>query len=188
MRTRWEESPNWSPRQRGTVNAVIVHYTALRLEDTLTRFKDGASGVSAHFVIDRDGSVIQMIRTEHKAWHAGKSELDGQPDVNEYSVGVELVNWGPLKKRGDRFYVWEDDWSGPYEGTEPVSKAGAYWEPYTDEQYESLAELIRSLCAEHPEITRERVRGHSDVCLPAARKSDPGPAFDWQRVLDGAFP
>ncbi len=188
MKTRWIPSPNWSLRQHGTVDAVILHYTALSFEETLARFKDQSSKVSAHFVVDRNGSVVQMVKAEHKAWHAGESQLDGQPDVNEYSVGIELVNWGALKRRGKRFYVWKGGWSEPYEGEEPVRRADAYWEPYSDRQYEALVELVVSLREGHPRITKDRVKGHSDVCVPPGRKIDPGPAFDWQRVLDRIFP
>jgi AmpD protein len=46
--------------------------------------------VSAHFFIDRTGVVIQMVDTDLKAWHAGESALGGLPDVNRFSIGIEL--------------------------------------------------------------------------------------------------
>ncbi len=51
--------------------------------------------------------------------------------------------------------------------------------PYTDEQYESLAALVRALLATYPTLSAERIAGHSDIA--PGRKTDPGPAFDWQR-------
>ena len=51
--------------------------------------------------------------------------------------------------------------------------------PYTDEQYESLAALVRALLATYPTLCAERIAGHSDIA--PGRKTDPGPAFDWQR-------
>ncbi|HEY1890022.1 MAG TPA: 1,6-anhydro-N-acetylmuramyl-L-alanine amidase AmpD [Steroidobacteraceae bacterium] len=52
--------------------------------------------------------------------------------------------------------------------------------PYTDAQYESLAALIRALLATYPTLSAERIAGHSDIA--PGRKTDPGPAFDWQRL------
>lgn len=51
--------------------------------------------------------------------------------------------------------------------------------PYTDAQYASLAAVTRALCRHYPGITPQRMVGHSDIA--PARKSDPGPAFDWLR-------
>ena len=51
--------------------------------------------------------------------------------------------------------------------------------PYTDEQYESLAAIVRALLATYPTLCAERITGHSDIA--PGRKTDPGPAFDWQR-------
>ncbi|HJS88936.1 MAG TPA: 1,6-anhydro-N-acetylmuramyl-L-alanine amidase AmpD [Steroidobacteraceae bacterium] len=51
--------------------------------------------------------------------------------------------------------------------------------PYTDAQYESLAALARALLATYPTLAADRITGHSDIA--PGRKSDPGPAFDWER-------
>jgi N-acetylmuramoyl-L-alanine amidase len=187
MRKRWIPSPNWNRRGQARVDAVVLHYTALPLNDTIARFTDKNSLVSAHFVIDRDGSVIQMVRTEHRAWHAGASRLGKENDVNDVSIGIELVNWGPLRKKGDSFYVWKGNWSQRYQGEEPVRSGHDYWEPFTEEQYRALVELLRELRVHHPEITRNRIKGHSEVCLPGGRKQDPGGGFDWERVFEGVF-
>lgn len=52
---------------------------------------------------------------------------------------------------------------------------------YTDEQYGALAAVIRTLTARYPRLTAERIVGHCDVA--PVRKSDPGPAFDWPRLM-----
>lgn len=50
-------------------------------------------------------------------------------------------------------------------------------QPYTAEQYQSLAALLRVLMATYPGVVPERICGHSDIA--PGRKTDPGPAFDW---------
>lgn len=52
-------------------------------------------------------------------------------------------------------------------------------QPYTDAQYSQLAAVTRALLSEYPELTPERITGHSDIA--PGRKTDPGPAFDWVR-------
>ena len=52
--------------------------------------------------------------------------------------------------------------------------------PYTDMQYEQLAGVIEALLHTYPTLSRERIVGHSEVA--PGRKTDPGPAFEWQRL------
>jgi AmpD protein len=61
------------------------------------------------------------------------------------------------------------------EGTDEV--------PYTDAQYERLAELAAALLATYPSMSAERIVGHSDVA--PGRKTDPGAVFDWGRLREG---
>lgn len=60
-----------------------------------------------------------------------------------------------------------------------IELEGADTTPYTDAQYESLAELVAALLAAYPTLSAQRIAGHSDIA--PGRKSDPGPAFDWTR-------
>lgn len=46
--------------------------------------------VSAHFVIRRDGQVLQFVSCDRRAWHAGQSAWRGRPNCNDYSIGIEL--------------------------------------------------------------------------------------------------
>jgi AmpD protein len=55
--------------------------------------------------------------------------------------------------------------------------------PYTDAQYRSLIAVSRALFARYPRLSADAVVGHQEVA--PGRKTDPGPAFDWRRYLDG---
>jgi AmpD protein len=46
--------------------------------------------VSAHFLIRRDGTLIQYVPTDKRAWHAGESSWNGRTRCNDFSIGVEL--------------------------------------------------------------------------------------------------
>lgn len=54
--------------------------------------------------------------------------------------------------------------------------------PYSTRQYQVLKRVTQALLQAYPGLVRERITGHSDIA--PGRKTDPGPAFDWQRYLD----
>ncbi len=58
------------------------------------------SEVSAHILIERDGTITQFVNFEQRAWHAGRSSYLGRPECNDYSIGIEL--------EGSDFVVFED--------------------------------------------------------------------------------
>jgi AmpD protein len=61
-----------------------------------------------------------------------------------------------------------------------IELEGADQIPYTEPQYQSLAQLIGALCRAYATLSSERLVGHSDIA--PGRKTDPGPAFDWLRL------
>ncbi|MBT9584476.1 N-acetylmuramoyl-L-alanine amidase [bacterium] len=88
-------SPNWDVRSKGdTIDTVVVHATVINTMEATQRafLDDKIRRVSAHYVVDRDGTIVQMVDERASAWHAGVSELEGRPGVNDFSVGVELIN------------------------------------------------------------------------------------------------
>jgi N-acetylmuramoyl-L-alanine amidase len=91
---KWIPSPNWRAPRRlpREISAIVLHYTAsMSLAGTVSWFKNPGSKVSAHYVIDRDGSIVQMVADSQIAYHAGESSLQGRSNVNEFSLGIELV-------------------------------------------------------------------------------------------------
>ncbi|MEY4721829.1 MAG: hypothetical protein RIQ46_1554, partial [Pseudomonadota bacterium] len=91
---RHAPSPNWNERLL-PVTMVVLHYTGMESADAaLSRMCDPAAEVSAHYMIDEDGTVTQLVDEGKRAWHAGRSCWRGVRDVNSASVGIELVNPG----------------------------------------------------------------------------------------------
>jgi len=89
-------SPNFGERRgRGRVELVVLHYTAMpSCAEALERLCDPASEVSAHYLIDGDGTVLSLVDEGARAWHAGAGEWRGEGDVNSRSIGIELANTG----------------------------------------------------------------------------------------------
>lgn len=75
------------------IGAIVLHDTGGKTaQGTLAWFNNPRSLVSSHYLIEKDGTIYQCVPDEEKAWHAGRSELFGVPDVNEFSIGIELVD------------------------------------------------------------------------------------------------
>ena len=65
-------------------------------ESAIARLCDPASGVSAHYLIDRRGGVVRMVEEAERAWHAGAGAWGEVVDVNSRSIGIELCNSGDM--------------------------------------------------------------------------------------------
>ena len=88
-------SPNFGERRDGArVELVVLHYTVLGCAEALERLCDPVAEVSAHYLIDRDGTILTLVNESARAWHAGVGSWQGRGDVNSRSIGVELVNSG----------------------------------------------------------------------------------------------
>lgn len=102
-------SPNFGPRPAGVaVTLAIVHSISLppgeygggAIEDLFTNrldlsahpYFEGLRGVevSAHFVVRRDGELLQFVSCDDRAWHAGRSNWRGRGNCNDWSIGIEL--------------------------------------------------------------------------------------------------
>ena len=74
---------------------LVLHYTGMpTAKAALDRLRDSGAKVSAHYLIDEDGTVVALVPEERRAWHAGVSWWQGRANLNDVSIGVELVNPG----------------------------------------------------------------------------------------------
>ncbi|WP_354330599.1 N-acetylmuramoyl-L-alanine amidase [Pedobacter sp. CG_S7] len=76
-------------------NFVIIHHTAQNsLDQTIKTFILTRTQVSAHYVVSRDGKVVQMLNDYLRANHAGIGRWGNDTDLNSSSIGIELDNNG----------------------------------------------------------------------------------------------
>lgn len=92
----WHPSPNFGARRGGAKpDLVVLHYTAMAdARGAVDWLCNPTSQVSAHYVLDRDGTLWQLVDEAHRAWHAGAGAWGAVTDVNSRSIGIELVNTG----------------------------------------------------------------------------------------------
>jgi N-acetylmuramoyl-L-alanine amidase len=96
LATLWCPSPNRDQRANGRApDMLILHYTGMESSDAalnwLTREE---AKVSAHYLIDEEGRVAQIVAESERAWHAGQSRWAGETDLNSCSIGIEIHNPG----------------------------------------------------------------------------------------------
>jgi N-acetyl-anhydromuramyl-L-alanine amidase AmpD len=88
----WIGTTNFSVRRP---NYVIIHHTAQdSLAQTIKTFTLTRTQVSSHYVIGRDGKVVQMLNDYLRSWHAGRGRWGNDTDLNSESIGIELDNNG----------------------------------------------------------------------------------------------
>jgi N-acetylmuramoyl-L-alanine amidase len=88
-------SPNHDSRDGHAVDILLLHYTGMPSgEMALSRLRDPAAKVSAHYVVEEDGRVFHLVPEDRRAWHAGISSWLGEGNINQRSIGIEIVNPG----------------------------------------------------------------------------------------------
>ena len=88
----WRPSPNFDQRRP---NFIVIHETTNDTVDkALSTLTNPERQVSSHYLIARDGRVLQLVDDIGRAWHAGRSWWGGHTDLNSTSIGIELDNNG----------------------------------------------------------------------------------------------
>lgn len=154
----------WGSRA-SKIDTIIIHYMSaveivndnpFSLKECLQIFID--FDVSSHYLIDRNGTIFNLVPEESKAWHAGGSimpEPDNRDGVNDFSIGIELM---------------ATDISG-----------------FTSDQYIALKNLISDIETRWPiqnYTGHENIAGERAFSLNLRKdiKVDPGNLFDWSRI------
>ncbi|MCJ8140160.1 N-acetylmuramoyl-L-alanine amidase [Falsirhodobacter halotolerans] len=89
-------SPNHGPRRiAAPPDLIVLHYTGMTsFAAARDRLCDPLAEVSAHWLIDEDGTTLPLVDEARRAWHAGAGSWRGRDDVNSRSIGIELQNNG----------------------------------------------------------------------------------------------
>ena len=95
---RFRAAANHEPRRNSrAVDMLILHYTGMAsAKSACDLLCSAASGVSCHYLVDEDGTIIQMVGEDLRGWHAGVSVWKGVTDTNSRSIGIEIQNPGHM--------------------------------------------------------------------------------------------
>jgi len=137
MKIKKYYSPNFDRKKRSnkTIKLIVIHYTGMQSErDSLKRLCNPNSKVSSHFLINRKGKIYRLVQDNQIAWHAGKSYWKKYKNINQNSIGIELVNKG--------------------------HRLG--YENFKRRQIDSLIKICRILIKKY-KINEKNIVGHSDI-------------------------
>lgn len=152
---------------------LVIHFTAgASAQSSINYWKELGTGVCAHIVIDRDGTVYQCRPFNRTAGHAGLSAWKGLQNLNSCSIGIELANGGDA-------YPTKFSKLPPTNAKHKNGGAVKLWETYTPEQL-AACEVVSKVLVERYNL--DDVVGHEDIA--PSRKNDPGPAFPMQKLRE----
>ena len=136
-------SPNFDPKKRKTnqVKFLIFHYTGMKSEKAaIKRLTDERTEVSSHYLIKKNGNVINLVPDLYIAWHAGNSRWKKYISLNKNSIGIEISNPGH-----------------EYNYTQ-----------FSKKQIKSILKLSKLLITKY-KINQNNILGHSDIA-PSRKK------------------
>jgi N-acetylmuramoyl-L-alanine amidase len=147
--------------QSSRARFLVLHYTVSDRPSSIKILTE--QQVSAHYLLtDEPKPVIyNLVDEKNAAWHAGNSSWKNFTQLNNSSIGIEIVNQG-----------WKD------------TPNGRVYAPFPQYQIDALIPLVRDIVTRH-HITPDNVLGHSDIA--PLRKQDPGPMFPWKQLADAGL-
>ncbi|AOS98219.1 N-acetylmuramoyl-L-alanine amidase AmiD precursor [Microbulbifer aggregans] len=172
------QSENASER----VRFLVMHFTTIDFDHSLRVLTQPSSApVSSHYLVPENNDptyphddlrVYQLVDEDRRAWHAGPARWEDRYQINDQSIGIEIVNRAHCHP--------------PVEtSTEEIGEEICFFPEFDPEQIDLVIALSKDILARYPDITPTRVIGHGDV-VPQY-KIDPGPRFPWQKLAEAGI-
>lgn len=138
------------------IRFLVLHYTERNFKESLAILT--GDKVSAHYLVSDTNSehIFQLVAESKRAWHAGNSQWQSYGNINDSSIGIEIVNLGFSHLAGNIIYY-----------------------SYPAEQIDSVIALSQNIISRY-NIEPTCVVAHSDIS--PGRKIDPGPLFPWKTL------
>lgn len=156
------------------VKFLVMHFTAIDYQKSVHALVD-EGGLSAHYLIPESNDpsypndsleILKLVDEDKRAWHAGNSVWQGRSELNDSSIGIEIVNVPECHVDSEAKTT-----------SEHGENRLCVFPDYDPKQIELLIALSKDILARNPDISPTRVVGHADIA--PARKNDPGPRFPW---------
>ncbi len=197
-------------KEKNEKTQIVLHFTAGYLKGDIATLTTQSSHVSVPFILGRNGTILNMWSSAYWSYHLGPGAIGGNTNGSKKTIAIEISNIGYLKKVGNNLvsaysnsdvYCSLEDTS-LYTKLESPYREQEYFATFTNNQYESLIVLLKYLTAQYdipvaflPE-DQLYVTGSADtipnfkgivshVNYRKSGKWDLGPAFDWNRLIEG---
>lgn len=152
----------------GRVQFLVLHFTAEHFQGSVDALVHSGL-VSSHYLIPQPNDptypygklkIFQLVAEKDRAWHAGASQWQGRSNLNDQSIGIEIVNQPSCEPP-------------PY----PLGRRQCQYPDFAPAQMALVQALAKDILARYPDIGPTQVVGHADIA--PSRKDDPGPRFPW---------
>ena len=162
------------------IRFVVIHYTSIDWENSLKVLTNERYEVSSHYLIPENGDdtysdqikIFQLVDEENRAWHAGISQWEERTNINDQSIGIELVNQAECSIRQGSQYDYTNNYI-------------CLFSDFDKDQIDQLILLLKDILSRHEEIKPTYIVGHSDISPD--RKFDPGPKFPWKKLYENGI-
>lgn len=186
---------------------IILHFTMGYLKgDVATLTKDH---VSVPFILGRNGNIYNIFASKYWSYHLGPGAIGGNTGMSKECIGIEISNIGPLKRIGDNLVSTYSDTdvycnineTQFYTKLETKYRGYEYFATFTEQQYGSLIKLLKFLTFKYniprkfvAEASRYNLLSEKDFTQFSgiashvncrADKVDIGPAFNWDKLING---
>lgn len=172
-----------SATQSSRINYLVIHFTAEHFAESMRLLTQATDRpVSVHYVVPEPGDetytlnelrVHRLVDESRRARHAGTSYWDGTRNLNDSSIGIEVVNRSSCETVNPEGVI-----------TTPADQECNFLE-FPEEQLDLVIQLAADIIARNPDIAPVDVIGHSDIAPD--RRVDPGPVFPWKRLYENGI-
>ena len=194
----YHKNNNWYYKEKTDKTKIVLHFTIGNiLSDVAALTK---SYVSVSYVVARDGTVYELFNPDYWSYHLGPYASGGNTIQSKQSVGIEISNYGPLVKDGDRLRtIYKSHYCNLAQSEHYVKSSHRgfdYYAKFTCKQYDSVKGLLRFLTERYdiPYVfPNESQREEYQRITPGPGiwshqnfrkdKTDIGPALEWKRLM-----
>jgi len=172
-----------SATQSSRINFLVIHFTAEDFAESMRLLTEATDRpVSVHYVIPEPGDetyapgelrIHRLVEESRRARHAGTSYWHGTRNLNDSSIGIEIVNRSSCETLNPDGKI-----------TTPADQECAFLE-FSEEQLELVIQLALDIIDRNPDIAPVDIIGHSDIAPD--RRVDPGPKFPWKRLYENGI-
>ncbi len=186
---------------------IVLHHTvSSNAASSIAWWKQTPERVAVAFVVEKDGTILQLYEPQYWAYHIGKGSTS---DQNRHTIGIEIVNEGILSRERDfgctqpnftphSMYKWCDGkafFTGTHIALPAPWRGSRYFACYTEEQYTAVGELVKYLSQRFPipllvndtftydpaNFAFHGIVSHHNL---RADKTDLSPAWDFKKIKE----
>lgn len=132
----------WIAEDTNKEQIVLHHTVSSTWTSAFDWWNQTEQRVATAFIVDKDGTIYEVFPPNQWAYHLGKGTTS---EHNKKTIGIEIVNEGPLTKKDNKYYWLDGKALYKYDVVEENWRGYTYWASYTNKQFIAVVELLNKL-------------------------------------------